>query len=182
MREEFNEFQDTSKTYEAEIEYELEALNDLNGELQRENKRLREELRELKTVKLVRLLQESEKSREEAAELREAHESALKYYRGLETELEVFYSKVRQRDFELKDLREKYSQTLEELALTCCELENVKFYSYEAAKKTRSDMRTTQKTWKHRPSQSISSSMAGQDAVSMIDHLIESLACRLSSK
>ena len=111
--------------------------------------------------------------------------------RDLETEIDGLWTKVRERECETQDLREFYENTLEELAITCSELERLKDTSQENTQRMKEHISelTNELLMARRKSHALhydhdyatdrtrtpSFSIYGKNAVGMIDSIIKSL-------
>lgn len=114
----------------------------------------------------------------------------------LETDLDIYKSKLREKDFEIDQLTESYNQTLEELGITCSELDGLKDFSIESTQRLRDQLSeitqelevarnktismrsgTINKEKPEKPS--LKNSMAGQSALNMVDLLLSDLSSKL---
>ncbi|CAG9323342.1 NDE1 [Blepharisma stoltei] len=134
LKNDFSEYQEMSKTLEEEIERELEIQIKLNSELSKENEALKDALDKLKTEqyeKIKEIEKNNNKLKDELYRLQERIKTLMKNNKDLETELDTVIGKLREKDFEINELTNSYHQTLEDLAITCAEFENLKDYSKE---------------------------------------------------
>ncbi|CAG9329876.1 unnamed protein product [Blepharisma stoltei] len=203
LKSDFAEYQEMSKTLEEEIERELEVQIKLNSELNKENKALKDELDKLKTdhyEKFKSIEKNSNKVKDELFVLQERIKILMKNNKDLETELDAYKSKLREKDFEIDELTNSYHQTLEDLAITCSEFENLKDYSKENTQRLKEQLnelsqeldnvwRKTESIRNHSsnnenktPQPSLKSSMVGRSALGMVDLLLSDLNSKFNAK
>ncbi|CAG9323119.1 unnamed protein product [Blepharisma stoltei] len=126
FKKDFEEYQESNKRFELEVEEELEQLMVSKLELEREKKTLQEKLEKskaslMKKSKELEFLSQRLKttSSSSSGEI-EALKQRLK---EVETENEALKTRVREKDQNIGDLTKFYHKTLEELALAGSELE-----------------------------------------------------------
>ena len=203
LRAELLELQETSRTYEAELEAEVDSLAARNEQLLAMNKALQDENAHLKSSlqsKVQLLQQENLRCSAEVSRLSVENERLLRLLRESETQVEWTLSKLREKDFEVQELTGHYEATLEELALATDEVESL---NAALAEQTRQfQQRTKELTCqieattklhpqitvfvnsqpKRSPPSQLSRSIVGQNSLGMVDTLIESLQARAKQK
>lgn len=200
LREEFEDFQEMSKSIEAELENELEQEQQKNKKLQRQNDQLKEQLDSFKLQQITKckeLESLNNKLTSSNSALEEKLNQALRSKRHLETEMDFYKAKLREKDHEIEKLTEFYHQTLEDLAITCSELETYKDLNKESTYRLQEQIselnheldvarKISLKRMQDHNRQmkngygSLKSSMSGQRATVMVDLLIDSLSSQLN--
>ena len=199
LKSEFEEFQDMSKSIEAELESELERSTLKINQLEKQNSELTEELSKYKSnhISNTKELENiNTKYKDEISTLQEKLKQAQRKLRHLETDLDFYKSKSREKDFEIDKLTEFYHKTLEDLAITCSELESLKDYNEENTYRLKEQLaelnnelhiakrKSLKRIQSHKNEMknvygSLKSSMSGQSAQVMLDLMINSLNSQL---
>ncbi|CAG9330265.1 unnamed protein product [Blepharisma stoltei] len=202
LQQEFTEYQEMSKTLEEELESELEAQIRLNSELQAENQSLKDQVEKINKDyyhKLIEMEKSAFKLQNELKETQNKLKMNLKSNKELETELDIYKSKLREKEFEIEELTETYNQTLEELAITCSELDGLKDFNAESTHRLKEQLNelsqdleiARDKTFNLQNHSSnfekaekpkLKDSMVGQSALTMVDLLLSDLNGKIKQK
>ena len=195
LTKDFEEFQETSKSFEIELEQEIENQTNYNKLLQAENDDLKDE---------IKLLKEDYRKKISEFESSKIALEKLKFFqrnkKELEIDLEIAHGKLREKEYENSQLTEYYHNALEDLAITCSELDNLKDHNAETTqrlkdqlKELNSELEIIQQTKGKRFQRSqtfievinaepkLKSSIAGKNSVDIVETLLGSLSLRLKS-
>ena len=203
LTKDFEEFQETSKSFEIELEQEIENQTNYNKLLQAENDDLKDEIKLLKEDYRKKISEFESSNEKLLKELKIALEK-LKFFqrnkKELEIDLEIAHGKLREKEYENSQLTEYYHNALEDLAITCSELDNLKDHNAETTqrlkdqlKELNSELEIIQQTKGKRFQRSqtfievinaepkLKSSIAGKNSVDIVETLLGSLSLRLKS-
>ena len=196
LQESFEEYQEMSKNIESELEEEISELKSSVSSLKAHNSELQEEILSMKkdflskTLSFERTIQNLS---QEKATLDTNFKKIMKITREAETELEECKNSIREKEYELEQVTSFYHQTLEDLAITCSELESIKDSSIENTQRLKDQIAelSQEVLVARRKSRGLSQRLtvrgikpvpvtyAGKSAIGIVESLISDLTTRL---
>ncbi|OMJ79040.1 hypothetical protein SteCoe_21023 [Stentor coeruleus] len=203
LTKDFEEFQETSRAVEAELEYDIENQAATIQALQSENDILKEQIKTLKEdfrKKLFEVEKHNDKLMKELKITTEKLKTMQRHNKELEIDYDILTGKIREKEYENDQLTQYYHRALEDLAITCSELDDLKDHNAETTQRLKDQLRELNneleiiqqsKFKRMRKSYSIvdtvlpecklKSTMVGKNSLDMVDSLLGSLSSRLKS-
>ncbi|OMJ86396.1 hypothetical protein SteCoe_12126 [Stentor coeruleus] len=143
LKQDYAELQEVSKAIEAELEGELQQVKTELSHIKNENFDLKEKIKEL-NITFADRVKELEKNISRLTKEKECLETKLegvtKLAKNYEIDLDKFRDTLREKEFEIEQVTSFYHQTLEDLAITCNELESIKDLSMESIQKIKNQI------------------------------------------
>ena len=201
LRRDYEEYEEMSKKIETELEEEIEDLKSIIVKLKQDSSELADKNTEQKVIPKQLEFMAKSSSFEKTISLLSNEKSSLesklakmtKIARESEMELDKVKNTLREKEFEIEEVTSFYHQTLEDLALTCSELDDIKDTSSENMQRLKDQMSelSSELAAARRKSRGISQHLSmrcstpfpfnfhGGNAITMVDSLISDLTKKL---